>query len=111
MQRRTFIKSAAAAAAYAAGQAVVAAPGARAGICDVLAHPNGLVYFSNYFETMGAVDPSSGRVERFRAGADSTGHGLGLPIVAWIAEAHGGTITVEDGPSGGTVATLALPGA
>ena len=48
--------------------------------------------------------------ERFRAGVGSTGHGLGLAIVAWIAAAHGGTVTVEDGAGGGTVATLTLPG-
>ena len=47
--------------------------------------------------------------ERFRAGGASTGHGLGLPIVAWIAGAHGGSVTVEDGPEGGTVAALLLP--
>ena len=47
--------------------------------------------------------------ERFRAGAASSGHGLGLPIVAWIAEAHGGSVAVTDGASGGTVAMLTLP--
>ena len=40
----------------------VGGPGARAGAWDVLAHPNGRVYFSSYFETSGWVAPASGRV-------------------------------------------------
>jgi two-component system, OmpR family, sensor kinase len=39
------------------------------------------------------------------------GSGLGLPIAKWIAEAHGGTISVEDGPEGGTVFIVTLPSA
>lgn len=46
--------------------------------------------------------------ERFHTGPDSRGHGLGLPIVRWIAEAHGGTATVRNRPEGGTEATIAL---
>ena len=37
------------------------------------------------------------------------GGGLGLPIARRTAELHGGTITLEPGESGGTVATLTLP--
>jgi signal transduction histidine kinase len=37
------------------------------------------------------------------------GGGLGLSIVAWIVEAHGGSIAVEDRAGGGTVFTLSLP--
>jgi hypothetical protein len=51
---------------------VVGGPDARAGVWDVLAHPNGLVYFTTYFESAGYVDPASGRVRRF----DSAGLGL-----------------------------------
>jgi hypothetical protein len=40
----------------------VARPGARAGAWDVLAHPNGRVFFSSYFETSGWVEPETGRV-------------------------------------------------
>ncbi len=47
--------------------------------------------------------------ERFHTGPTSNGHGLGLPIVKWIAEAHGGTITLTNRPEGGAVATLTLP--
>jgi hypothetical protein len=45
----------------------VGGPGARAGVWDVLAHPNGRVYFTTYFESAGYVDPDSGEVRRFEA--------------------------------------------
>jgi hypothetical protein len=51
---------------------VVGGPGARAGVWDVLAHPNGRIYFTTYFESAGYVEPSSGRVRRFESA------GLGL---------------------------------
>jgi signal transduction histidine kinase len=37
------------------------------------------------------------------------GWGLGLMLVKGIAEAHGGQVTVESSPQGGTVFTLVLP--
>ena len=37
------------------------------------------------------------------------GSGLGLPIAQWIAHAHGGRISVEDGPEGGTLFVVTLP--
>ncbi|WP_405167075.1 HAMP domain-containing histidine kinase [Nocardia sp. NBC_01499] len=37
------------------------------------------------------------------------GSGIGLALVAWIAELHGGTATMEPAPGGGTIATIALP--
>jgi PAS domain S-box-containing protein len=37
------------------------------------------------------------------------GGGLGLPIARRVAELHGGTLTLEPGESGGTVATLSVP--
>jgi len=40
------------------------------------------------------------------AGAQIGGAGLGLAIVKEIMKAHGGTVSVEDGPSGGAVFTL-----
>ncbi len=43
---------------------------------------------------------------RDRAKADS--RGLGLAIVARVAEAHEGTITVENRPEGGAIFTLKL---
>ena len=51
---------------------VVGGPDARPGVWDVLAHPNGRVYFTTYFESAGYVEPASGQVRRFE------GAGLGL---------------------------------
>ncbi|MGW8885646.1 sensor histidine kinase [Streptomyces sp. NPDC055749] len=45
--------------------------------------------------------------ERFRSGAGSTG--LGLSIVAWVAHAHGGTLTADRGDRGGARFVLRLP--
>jgi signal transduction histidine kinase len=48
--------------------------------------------------------------ERFwrGAGARTHGAGLGLPIVAEIMKAHGGTVTVGDAPDGGAIFSLAF---
>jgi len=51
--------------------------------------------------------------ERFvrldHARSQALGAGLGLPIARWIAEQHGGTLTVDDNPGGGSVFTVRLP--
>jgi two-component system, OmpR family, sensor histidine kinase MprB len=50
--------------------------------------------------------------DRFYRGAgarDRPGSGLGLAIVRQVAEAHGGTVAVEDAPGGGALFRLALP--
>jgi two-component system OmpR family sensor kinase len=45
--------------------------------------------------------------ERFVGGGRGTG--LGLWIVRWIAEVHGGTATIANRPTGGAVVTVTLP--
>jgi hypothetical protein len=45
---------------------------ARSSVWDVLAHPNGRVYFTTFFETSGVTDPQTGETWRF------DGLGLGL---------------------------------
>ncbi|MFF8835186.1 sensor histidine kinase [Streptomyces sp. NPDC015130] len=45
--------------------------------------------------------------ERFRSGSGSTG--LGLSIAAWVAHAHGGTLTAGRGERGGARFVLRLP--
>jgi two-component system, OmpR family, sensor histidine kinase MprB len=50
--------------------------------------------------------------DRFYRGAgarDRPGSGLGLAIVRQVAEARGGTVTVEDAPGGGALFRLSLP--
>jgi len=39
----------------------------RSSVWDVLAHPNGRVYFTTYFESAGVVDPATGEATRFEA--------------------------------------------
>ncbi len=48
---------------------------------------------------------------RFTRGDGSQGLGLGLYLARGIAEAHGGTLTVDSRPGQGTAFRLALPGA
>jgi hypothetical protein len=50
----------------------LAAAPAPTGVWDVLAHPNGRIYFTTYFDLAGSVDPESGEVRAFAAA------GLGL---------------------------------
>jgi len=85
---------------------VVGGPGARAGVWDVLAHPNGRIYFTTYFESAGYVDPTVGRVRRF----ESAGLGLnelypgedGVILATRYGEGTGG---------GGSVVVLDAEGA
>ena len=46
--------------------------------------------------------------ERFHSRTGSDGHGLGLPIVAWVANAHDGSVEVANNEGGGTTFTMIL---
>lgn len=50
----------------------VTATGDRSGVWDVLAHPNGRIYFTTYFASAGFADLATGEVRRF----DEAGAGL-----------------------------------
>jgi len=49
------------------------------------------------------------RADPARGAAAGSGAGLGLPIARWIAEAHGGTVTLETSGAEGSVFVATLP--
>jgi heavy metal sensor kinase len=55
------------------------------------------------FDRFWRADPARARDET------KAGTGLGLAITKWIAEAHGGTISVQSRPGKGTVFSVTLP--
>jgi len=53
---------------------------------------------------------AEGLFDRFRTGSGSAGSsGLGLSIVRWVAEAHGGMLSVYNAEDAGAIFELALP--
>lgn len=73
------------------------------GTWDVLAHPNGRVYFTTYFGAAGFVDPATGEVVRF--GAET----LGLNELALGPQDR--VLATRYGGLGGSVVALAPDGA
>jgi hypothetical protein len=96
----------------------VTPPGNRSGVWDVLDHPNGRVYFTNYFGSAGYVDPATGAVRHFEA----AGSGLnelalgpdGNILVSRYGDRGGrdrsGSVVVLD-PDGGVLAEYPLAAA
>lgn len=83
----------------------VSTAAARSGVWDVLAHANGHVYYTTYFESMGRVELATGKVERF----DRLGTGLNE-----IAAGPDGGLLIsryaaEDGQNG-SVVSISLDG-
>jgi hypothetical protein len=93
----------------------VGAPGNRSGVWDVLAHPNGRIYFTTFYESAGYVDPSSGQFVRL------PDLGLGLNELAFgpdgsllvsrygdPGDPHGGGAIVSFDADGGRLAEFPL---
>ncbi len=85
-----------------------AAPDVRSSVWDVLAHPNGWVYYTTFFEEMGRVHPQTGAVERFGA------LGLGLnelaagPDGSVYATRYGTASGAKGAPGGATDGSLVV---
>ncbi|WP_439680285.1 sensor histidine kinase [Embleya sp. MST-111070] len=57
----------------------------------------------------GVAEGDRERVFERRAMGPTGGTGIGLAIVRWVADLHGGTARITDAPGGGAVAELRLP--
>lgn len=81
-------------------------PAARSGTWDVLAHPNGRVYFTSYFDASGWVDPATGAAQRFEAAGTGLNELSLLPDGRLLATRYGAA-----GDGDGSVVVLGPDGA
>jgi heavy metal sensor kinase len=72
-------------------------------LLDIVDHGSGIApeHRERIFDRFFRVDEARSR--------DSGGTGLGLAIAKWAVEVNGGQISVESGPSGGSVFRISLP--
>lgn len=92
----------------------VGVAGARSGVWDVLAHPNGRVYFTTFFEPMGWVDPVSGATGRFPAlgrglNEIAPGPGESLLVTRYGGNDGGSGSVLRISPEGELLAELPVP--
>src|SRR5262249_45195079 len=85
------------------------------GTARVEVHDEGPARVEVHAEGPGMPPETAGRAfDRFTRGDTGRGHGgsgLGLAIVAEIVAAHGGTVSLQSRPGGGTTVTFAVPAA
>jgi hypothetical protein len=90
-----------------------AAATSRAGVWDVLAHPNGRIYYTTFYESAGWVDPATGEASRFEAAGSGLNELALLPDGRVLASRYGaagggsGSVVVLD-PEGAVEAELPL---
>jgi hypothetical protein len=85
-----------------------AGPGpAPTGVWDVLAHPNGRVYFTTWFDAMGWVDPRSGEVIRLEALGSNLNEIAPGPGESLLVSRYG---SADGGPGDGSVLVASLDG-
>jgi hypothetical protein len=65
------------------------ATASRAGVWDVLAHPNGRIYFTTFYESAGWVDPATGEASRFEAAGSGLNELALLPGGRVLASRYG----------------------
>jgi hypothetical protein len=88
---------------------------ARGGVWDVLAHPNGRIYYSTYFEDSGYVELSTGHtvaLSQLGVGLNELALGPGGSVVAtrYAGLAGGSGSVVQFEPDGALINELALDG-
>jgi hypothetical protein len=86
-------------------------PDSRSSVWDVLAHPNGWIYYTTFYEEMGRVRPGMGDVEHF----DSLGTGLNEialgPDGDLYVTRYGGGVEGEAANEDGSVVVISPDGA